>query len=104
VSISCTVLSGGAKCPPTPVIAGTKHPAVGSPTPLPNPYDIDHEWGFAGNNTFPPTSSLKFTITVKLTNPTRDFFFINNAATFSGENDPNGWTPDSDSVVIVPPP
>jgi uncharacterized repeat protein (TIGR01451 family) len=103
VSISCTVLSGGAKCPPTPVIAGTRHPAVGSPTTLPNPFDIDHEWGFAGNNTFPPMSALKFTITVKLSNPTRDFFRIDNPAVFSGENDPNGWVQADDLVSIVPP-
>jgi len=101
--ITCTVLSGGAKCPPTTVVPGIKTPAVGSPTPLPDPFDIDHEWGFVGNNTFPPNSSLKFTITVQLSNPTRDFLFVNNAATFSGENDPNGWTPASQSVLIVPP-
>src|SRR5436305_11284707 len=101
--ITCTVLSGGAKCPPTTVIPGIKTPAVGSPTPLPDPFDIDHEWGFVGNNTFPPNSSVKFTITVQLSHPTRDFLFVNNAATFSGENDPNGWTPASQSVLIVPP-
>jgi large repetitive protein len=102
--ISCTVLNGGAKCPPTPVVAGIKVPAVGSPTPLPDPFDIDHEWGSVGNNTFPPNSSIKFTITVQLSNPTRDFTFIQNTATFSGENDPNGWTPASQTVFIVPPP
>ncbi len=104
VSITCTVLGGGAKCPPTPVIPGIKTPAAGSPTPLPDPFDIDHEWGFVGNNTFPPNSSAKFTITVQLSNPTRDFTFIRNEATFSGENDPNGWVPASQTVFIVPPP
>ncbi|HEX4964400.1 MAG TPA: DUF11 domain-containing protein [Thermoanaerobaculia bacterium] len=103
VSIGCTVLSGGAKCPPTPVVAGTKHPAVGSPTPLPDPFDIDHEWGFVGNNTFPPQSAVKFTITVQLSNPTRGFNSLFNTATFAGENDPNGWTPASDFVSITPP-
>ncbi|MFL6263150.1 MAG: IPTL-CTERM sorting domain-containing protein [Thermoanaerobaculia bacterium] len=104
VGISCTVLSGGAQCPPTPVTAGIKVPAVGSPTPLPDPFDIDHEWGFVGNNTFPPNSAVKFTITLQLSNPTRDFTFIRNTATFSGENDHNGWTPASQTVFIVPPP
>jgi uncharacterized repeat protein (TIGR01451 family) len=103
VSISCAVLSGGAKCPTTPVIAGIKTPASGSPSPLPDPFDIDHEWGSVGNNTFPPNSSVRFTITVQLSNPTRDFNFITNNATFSGENDPQGWIPKSASALIVPP-
>jgi uncharacterized repeat protein (TIGR01451 family) len=103
VSIACAVLSGGAKCPTTPVLPGIKTPAVGSPTPLPDPFDIDHEWGFVGNNTFPPNSSIKFTITVQLSNPTRDFNFITNNATFSGENDPQGWVPKSASTFIAPP-
>ncbi len=103
VSINCATLSGGAQCPPTPVLPGIRTPAVGSPSPLPNPFDIDHEWGFAGNNTFPPNSALRFTITVQLSNPTRDFNFLDNQATFSGENDPNGWTPSSGSALIVPP-
>jgi uncharacterized repeat protein (TIGR01451 family) len=103
VSISCTALSGGAQCPPTPVVAGLKVPAVGSPTPLPQPFHIDHEWGSVGNNTFPPNSSVKFTIVVQLSNPTRNFFFLRNTAAFSGENDPNGWTPASQLVFIVPP-
>ena len=100
VSIGCTVMSGGAKCPTNAVVPGIKTPAVGSPTPLPDPFDIDHEWGFVGNNTFPPNSSVKFTITVQLSNPTRDFNFITNSATFAGENDPNGWTPASASVFL----
>jgi uncharacterized repeat protein (TIGR01451 family) len=104
INIGCTVLSGGAKCPTTPIVAGVKVPAVGSPTPLANPFDIDHEWGFVGNNTFPPNSSVKLTITVQLSNPTRDFSFMGNSATFSGENDPNGWTPASQTVFITPPP
>jgi uncharacterized repeat protein (TIGR01451 family) len=104
VNIVCTVLSGGAQCPLVPIVAGVKVPAVGSPTPLPNPFGIDHEWGSVGNNTFPPNSSVKLAITVQLSNPTRDFFFIGNTAVFSGENDPNGWTPASQAVFIVPPP
>lgn len=104
VGISCAVQSGLAKCPTTAVLAGTKTPAVGSPSPLPQPYQIDHEWGFVGNNTFPPNSSVKFTITLQLSNPTRDFGFIVNNAGFSGENDPNGWTPQTASSFIAPPP
>jgi len=104
VGIVCTVLAGGAQCPSTPVVPGIKTPAVGSPSPLPNPYDIDHEWGSVGNNTFPPGGSIKFTITVQLSNPTREFSFILNSAAFSGENDPNGWTPASGTVFISPPP
>jgi uncharacterized repeat protein (TIGR01451 family) len=103
VSITCTVLGGGAQCPLTPVVAGIKVPAVGSPSPLPDPFDIDQEWGSIGNNTFPPNSSLKFTITVQLSNPTRDFTFLRNTATFSGENDPLGWVPSTADVFIVPP-
>ncbi len=103
VSITCTVLGGGAKCPTTPVIPGVKTPAVGSPTPLPDPFDVDHEWGFVGNNTFPPNSSLKFTITIQLSNPTRDFNFITNNAMFSGENDPQGWVPKTAFALILPP-
>lgn len=103
VSVACTPVSGGAKCPPTPVIPGTKTPATGSPTPLPQPFDIDHEWGFPGNNTFPPGSSVRFTLTVQLSNPTRDFGCVQNRATFSGENDPKGWTPKDDFVFVCPP-
>lgn len=103
VSVACTPVSGGAKCPPTAVIPGTKTPATGSPTPLPQPSDIDHEWGFPGNNTFPPNSAVRFTITVQLSNPTRDFNCVENDATFSGENDSNGWTPSSDFVSRCPP-
>lgn len=88
LSIVCTVQSGGAKCPTTTVVAGTKVPAVGSPSPLPQPYHIDHEWGFVGNNTFPPNSSVKFTITLQLTNPTRDFNYVANSATFSARTIP----------------
>jgi uncharacterized repeat protein (TIGR01451 family) len=104
LSINCTVLGGGAKCPSAAMVAGTKVPAFGSPTPLPDLFDIDYEWGVVGNNTFPPRSALKITITVQLSNPTRLFSFIYNPATFSGEHDPNGWTPVSASVVIQPPP
>jgi uncharacterized repeat protein (TIGR01451 family) len=85
------------------VVAGVKVTAPNIQTALANPFDIDHEWGSVGNNTFPPNSSLKFTIVVKLSNPTRDFNFIRNNAAFSGEHDPNGWTPAADTTIIVPP-
>lgn len=104
VSIVCTTVSGGAQCPTNPVVAGIRTPASGAPALLPNSFDIDHEWGSAGNNTFPPQSSVKFTITVQLSNPTRNFYAIGNAATFSGDNDPKGWLQASDFVFIQPPP
>ena len=104
VGVTCTVLTNSAKCPTTPVVPGMMTPAVGSPVALANPFDIDHEWGFVGNNTFPPNSSLKFTITMQLSNPTRDFNCINDAASFAGENDPNGWTPASAFASSCPPP
>lgn len=103
VGVTCTVLANAAKCPTTPVVPGMKTPAVGVPVPLAKPYDLDHEWGFVGNNTFPPNSSLKFTITMQLSNPTRDFNCISDSATFAGENDPNGWTPANAFASSCPP-
>lgn len=104
VSVTCNTLSGGAKCPTNAVIPGQRTPATGAPTPLPNPYDIDHEWGSVGNATFPPGSALEFILTYQLTEPTRSFNCLGNGADFSGENDPNGWVPSSQSVWICPPP
>ncbi|NKI34363.1 DUF11 domain-containing protein [Wenzhouxiangella sp. XN79A] len=104
VNIDCTPVSGGAQCPTTPVIPGVQTPASGPTSALSNPYDIDHEWGSPGNNTFPPNSSLTFEITVELSNPTRSFGCIVNTATFSGENDANGWVFDDDTAVSCPPP
>ena len=102
-NIVCNSLSGGAQCPSTPIVPGIKTPASGTPSPLPNPYEIDHEWGAAGNNTFPPNSSLELIITFKLSNPTRQFYCMFNRARFSGENDPNGWLPDNASTNVCPP-
>lgn len=102
VGVSCSP-SGGAQCPPTPIVAGMRTPAVGTATPLPNAWDIDHEWGQPGDNTFPPGSSLKFTITYQLDNPSKYFSCVWNEASFSGENDPTGWVPDSDTASICVP-
>lgn len=102
-TIVCNTLNGGAQCPPTPIVPGMKTPAVGMPAPLPNPYDIDHEWGAVGDNTFPPNSSLEVIVTFKLSNPTRQFGCMMNRAFFSGENDPTGWVPGEDATSVCPP-
>lgn len=102
-TIACNVLSGGAKCPSTPIVPGVRTPAMGAPSPLPNPYDIDHEWGGVGNNTFPPNSSLEVIVTFRLSNPTRQFHCMYNRAYFSGENDPVGWVPDEADINLCPP-
>lgn len=102
-NIVCNTLSGGALCPSTPIVPGLKTPAVGTPTPLPNPYDIDHEWGAVGDNTFPPNSSIEVIVTFKLSNPTRHFGCMMNNAYFSGENDPTGWVPADDWTTVCPP-
>lgn len=104
VNIDCNSLSAGALCPSSPVVPGTQTPASGPTAPLANPHDIDHEWGAAGDNTFPPGGSIEFLITLELSNPTRSFGCIVNNVSFSGENDANGWVPDEDSEVSCPPP
>ena len=104
VNISCSVLSGGAQCPATPVVAGVQTPASGPTSPLASPLDIDHEWGFVGNNTFPPGSSIEFVITAQLANPDSTFGCISNTASFNGQSDPNGWIQAQDSAVSCPPP
>lgn len=103
VSITCQSVSNGAKCPGSPVVAGVKTPASGPTSALPEPYDIDYEWGSAGNQTFPPNSSLAFTVTYKLSNPTRMFSCLNNTARFSGEHDAFAWEPDDASANVCPP-
>ncbi|HSH28093.1 MAG TPA: hypothetical protein VK972_10085, partial [Wenzhouxiangella sp.] len=102
--VDCTVLSGGAQCPPTPVIPGTRTPASGPSSPLANPLHIDHEWGSVGNNTFPPGGAVAFVITAQLANPTGNFGCVSNRASFNGFSDPNGWIPAEDSAYICPPP
>ncbi len=104
LGVTCTSLTGGALCPTTPVVPGQRTPASGVPTPLAEPWHIDHEWGSVGDNTFPPGSSLEFVITYQLSQPTRYFGCFFNPATFSAESDPNGWLPDSDQAVVCPPP
>lgn len=103
VNIGCTVLSGGAKCPGTPVVPGVRTPASGPTSPLSNPLHIDHEWGSVGNDTFPPGGSVAFEITVQLANPTRNFGCVSNRVDFTGFNDPNGWIPADDSVSSCTP-
>ena len=104
VSVDCAVLSGGAQCPPTPVIPGVQTPASGPTSPLSNPLHIDHEWGAVGNNTFPPGGSIEFVITAQLANPTSMFGCVFNQAKFNAPSDPNGWTPAEDSATSCPPP
>ncbi|PKL96398.1 MAG: hypothetical protein CVV18_01915, partial [Gammaproteobacteria bacterium HGW-Gammaproteobacteria-8] len=104
VNITCSVLSGGAQCPATPVVPGIRTPASGPTSALANPLGIDHEWGFVGNNTFPPGSSIEFVITAQLANPDSTFGCISNNASFDGQSDPNGWLPAQDSAVSCPPP
>lgn len=104
VNIACSVVSGGAQCPTTPVIPGTRTPASGPTTPLADPLAIDHEWGSVGNNTFPPGGSVAFEITAQLANPASNFGCIFNQADFTGFGDPNGWIPAQDSASICPPP
>ena len=103
VSISCQSLSNGAQCPVTPIVAGVKIPAVGAPSPLAHAYDIDYEWGSAGDNTFPPNSSLEVIVTYKLSNPTRSFGCLFNNARFSGEHDAFSWKPDDENTSACPP-
>lgn len=103
VSIVCTPVAGGALCPTNAVVPGMQTPASGPAIPLPDPLTIDHEWGAAGNNTFPPGSSVKFVVTVQLANPTGQFSCIFNQVLFTGQNDPNGWVPGSSSAVSCPP-
>ena len=103
VNISCVSVSNGAKCPLTPIVAGVRTPASGPSSPLTKPYEIDYEWGSAGNNTFPPNSSLEITITYQLSNPTRSFSCLYNSARFSGENDAFSWIPDESSTNACPP-
>ena len=103
VNISCQSVSNGAKCPVTPIVAGIKTPASGPSSPLTNSYDIDYEWGSAGNNTFPPNSSLEITITYQLSNPTRSFGCLFNNARFSGEHDAFSWIPDESATNACPP-
>ncbi len=102
-NIVCNILTGGAVCPSTPIVPGIKTPASGTPSSLPNPYEIDHEWGTVGNHTFPPSSSLEFIVTYKLSNPTRQFGCMYNRAGFSGENDPTGWKPGDANTYVCPP-
>ena len=104
VNIDCNEISGGAQCPPTPVVPGLQTFASGSTAPLPDPLYIDHEWGSVGNNTFPPNSSIEFVVTAQLANPGSTFGCISNLASFNGQNDPNGWIPAQDSAASCPPP
>lgn len=104
VSVDCTVITGGAQCPPTPVVPGVQTPASGSTSPLSNPLHIDHEWGAVGNGTFPPGGSIEFVITAQLANPTSMFGCIFNRAKFNAPNDPNGWIPAEDTATSCPPP
>ncbi|MDZ7789857.1 MAG: hypothetical protein U5L08_05050 [Xanthomonadales bacterium] len=104
VNVDCNVLSGGAQCPPTPVIPGVQTPASGPTSPLSDPLHIDHEWGAIGDDTFPPGGSIEFVITAQLANPTSMFGCIFNRAKFNAPNDPNGWIPAEDSATSCPPP
>jgi uncharacterized repeat protein (TIGR01451 family) len=104
VNIDCNALSGGAQCPPTPVLPGVQTPASGPTSPLSNPLHIDHEWGAIGDNTFPPGGSIEFVITAQLANPTSMFGCVFNQAAFNAPNDPNGWIPAEDSATSCPPP
>ena len=103
INITCQSVSNGAQCPVAPIVAGIKTPISGAPTALPNPFDIDYEWGSAGNNTFPPNSSLEVNVTYKLSNPTRAFGCLFNNAQFSAEHDALPWIQDGTSVSACPP-
>jgi hypothetical protein len=90
-SISCAVASGAAKCPARLVVSGVRSTANGAQFALPQPSDIDLEWGAIGANTMPPRSSLRFTITLRLSDPQPGFNGVRVDATLSAEHDRYVW-------------
>jgi Domain of unknown function DUF11 len=100
MTVSCSVTTGSAVCPPaSSLVVGTQMPSA---TPI-AANSIDIAWGAPSAPTMPPGSAVTFTVTLTLTAPTPAFSGLSNSATLRADNETLYWQAKQSQVFTFVP-